>query len=441
MTMGRWLPPFGISFAADTLGALLAFTASIVGSVCALYSLRDIDNSGRRYGFYPFLMLMMAGVCGALLTGDVFNLYVWFEVFVIASFGLLVVGDDAGRIDGALKYAVLNLVATTLFLIATGYLYGTFGTLNMADLRMRFSAMPHAPVVTLAALYLLAFGMKAAAFPLNFWLPASYHTPRVVTSALFGGLLTKIGIYALLRVLVMIMPAQREALAPLIAWVAIATMLVGILCALAQTDIRRILGFVLISGIGVMLAGLALGDVAGLSGTILYAVHSMLVTTALYLLSGLVRDVGGSFSLARLSGLYDRMPFLAAAALLLSFAIAGLPPGSGLWPKIVLVKASLDHGAGWLAGAILVSGLLTTIVFGRLFLLVFWRVADPSAHAPDHPDRAQPGMGVACLIALLFASLAMGLYPEPFLLAAKSAATGLSEPQAYTDAVFPQGSP
>lgn len=438
MTMGRWLPPFGISFTADTLGALFALTASIAGIVCGLYSLHDIDMAGRRYGFYPFLMLMMAGVGGAFLTGDIFNLYVWFEVFVISSFGLLVVGDDESRIDGAVKYAILNLIATTLFLIATGYLYGVFGTLNMADLVGKITAAgPDAPMMTLATLYLVAFGMKAAAFPLNFWLPASYHTPRVVTSALFGGLLTKVGIYALLRVLVMIMPAERLVLAPLIGWAAAATMILGVVCALAQSDMRRMLGFVLISGIGVMLAGLAIGGVDGLSGAILYAIHSMLVTTALYLLAGLIGMQGGGFLLQRLSGLYDAAPMLAGAALLLAFAIAGLPPGSGLWPKVALVKASLDAGAGWLAAAILVSSLLTTIAFGRVFLLAFWR-AKGEVEALEGTRRPPPLTFVALAI-LVLSSLAMGLYPEPFLGAARYAAAGLIEPSRYVEAVFPGG--
>lgn len=437
MTMGRWLPPFGISFTADALGALFAFSAAVVGFVCALYSLRDIDTAGRRYGFYPFLMLLMAGVNGAFLTGDVFNLYVWFEVFVISSFGLLVVGDDESRIEGAVKYAVLNLVATTLFLIATGYLYGVFGTLNMADLHGKVTAAGEAaPMMTLATLYLVAFAMKAAAFPLNFWLPASYHTPRIVTSALFGGLLTKVGIYALLRVVVMIMPAERAALAPLIEWAAVATMVLGIVCALAQTDIRRALGFVLISGIGVMLAGLALGNADGLSGAILYAVHSMLVMTALYLLAGMVRDLGGGFSLNGLAGLYDRAPLFAGAALLLSFAIAGLPPGSGLWPKIVLVKAALAAGAGWLAAAILVSGLLTTVVMGRMFLLVFWR-AQGDVPGPEVKPRRLPRLSSLSLGGLLVLSLAIGVYPEPFMAAAKAAAIGLLDPSRYVGAVFP----
>jgi len=441
MTMGRWLPPFGIAFAVDTLGALLCFTANVVGLVCAFYSLRDIDTTARRYGFYPFLMLMMAGVGGAFLTGDVFNLYVWFEVFVISSFGLLVVGNDQRRIDGAVKYAILNLVATTLFLIATGYLYGVFGTLNIADLQRKLAAAGEgAPVMTLATLYLVAFGMKAAAFPVNFWLPASYHTPQIVTSALFGGLLTKIGIYGLLRVLVMIMPAERLVLSPLIGWVAIATMILGVICALAQTDIRRMLGFALISGIGVMLAGLALGDAAGLSGVILYAIHSMLVMTALYLLAGMIRSAGGSFSLDDLAGLYGRAPLLAASALLLAFAIAGLPPGSGLWPKIALVKAALDAGQGWLAAAILVSGLLTTVAFGRVFLLAFWRTETGAGVAAATKGRA-PDTAYAALLTLLALSLAMGLYPEPFIAAAKNAAAGLLDPSRYVDAVFPRAAP
>ena len=385
-------------------------------------------------------MLMMAGVGGAFLTGDVFNLYVWFEVFVISSFGLLVVGTDERRIDGAVKYAILNLVATTLFLIATGYLYGVFGTLNMADLHRKIAvAGADAPLMTLAALYLVAFGMKAAAFPVNFWLPASYHTPKIVTSALFGGLLTKVGIYGLLRVLVMIMPAERAVLAGLIGWIAIATMIVGVISALAQTDIRRMLGFALISGIGVMLAGLALGDAAGLTGAILYAVHSMLVMTALYLLCGMIRDAGGSFSLDDLAGLYDRAPVLAASALLLTFAIAGLPPGSGLWPKIMLVKASLDAGQGWLAAAILVSGLLTTVAFGRVFLLAFWRAQAPTGSAATK-GRA-PDISYAALLALLLASLTVGLFPEPFIAAAGNAAAGLIDPSHYVEAVFPGAAP
>ena len=440
MTMGRWLPPFGISFVADGLGAGFALVATFVALVCALFSARDIGATGRRYGFYPFLMLMMAGVNGAFLTGDIFNLYVWFEVFLISSFGLLSLGSEKQQIDGAAKYAILNLLATALFLAATAYLYGAFGTLNMADIARKADGIRgSAPLMTIAALYLLAFGMKAAAFPVNFWLPASYHTPRIVTAALFGGLLTKVGVYALLRTLVMLFPEERLALSGLIGWAAVATMILGVLGALAQTDIRRMFGFLVISGIGVMLAGLALGSALGISGTILYAVHSMLAMSALYLLAGAMKEHGGSFSLNELSGLYRTSPLLAALALLLFLSAAGLPPGSGLWPKVILAKASVDVGAWWLAGAVLLSGFLTTIALGRVFALAFWRDAADreSAGAADASIPAAPAYGP--LIALVIPILVLGMFPEPFIRIADRTAAGLLDAAAYIGAVFPAG--
>lgn len=441
MTMGRWLPPFGISFTVDMLGAIFALTASIVALICCAYSVRDVDATGRRYGFYPFLLLMMAGVSGAFLTGDIFNLYVWFEVFLISSFGLLILGSEKAQIDGATKYAILNLVGTTLFLIATGYLYGTFGTLNMADLAIRAGQVGDAaPQMTLATLFLLAFAMKAAAFPVNFWLPASYHTPPVITGALFGGLLTKIGIYALLRTLVMIFAAERAQLADLIGWVAIATMLVGALGALAQSDIRRIAGFLVISGVGIMLAGIALGSKSGLSGAIFYALHSMLALSALYLLVGLMRQRGGSFSLHSLCGLYSASPLLTLLAFVISLAVAGLPPGSGLWPKVMLVRAALDMGAWQLAAAILLSGFLATVALGRVFILAFWREAPPAAQGEATPaGGALSASGCGALVALTLAIVAMGVVPEPFVRVAMTAANGLIDTSAYVHAVFPGG--
>lgn len=436
MTMGNWPPPFGISFAVDALGAGFALAASFVAFCCGLYSLSDIDATGRRYGFYPFLMLMMAGVNGAFLTGDIFNLYVWFEVFLIASFGLLILGSEREQLDGATKYAVLNLVATALFLVATAYLYGTLGTLNMADIA-RKAPDSDGPLITIAGLYLLAFAMKAAAFPLNFWLPASYHTPRIVTGALFGGLLTKVGIYALLRTLVMLLPEQGRIFSPLIEVAAIATMLLGSFGALAQSDLRRMAGFLVISGVGVMLAGLAMGGEIALGGVILYALHSMLAVAILYLLVGAMKRQGGSFSLHELNSLYRLAPGLTAVALLVILALAGLPPGSGLWPKVVLTKAALDGEAWWLACAILLTGLLSTIALGRMFTLAFWR--DGVTPSPGHGRPASAERpGLVPLLLLSVPIVAMGVYPEPFLALANDAARGLIHVEPYVAAVFAQ---
>jgi multicomponent Na+:H+ antiporter subunit D len=438
--MGRWLPPFGISFTADLFGAFLALVGGIAALACGIYGVLDVDRSGRRYGFYPFLFLMMAGVSGSFLTGDIFNLYVWFEVLLIASFGLLILGSERGQIDGATKYAFLNLVATTLFLIATAYLYGIFGTLNMADIALKARAAPDtAPLMTLATLYLLAFGMKAAAFPVNFWLPASYHTPRVVASALFAGVLTKVGVYALTRTLVMLLPAERAELSSVIAVVAVLTMILGALGALAQTDMRRLLGYVVISSIGVMLAGVALSGPAGLAGTVFYISHSIVVMTALYIASGMAARAGGGFSLAALGGLYREHPLFSALSFVLFLSVAGLPPFSGLWAKVVLVKASLDAGAGWLATAILLTGFLITIAMGRVWLLAYWRPAGQAA-ADLKPARDLPFM-TAYLPLLMLAGLSVvvGFFPDEILKLAQLAAQQLLDPSAYIQSVFPAG--
>ena len=441
MTMGRWLPPFGIAFTVDLLGAILVLVSGIAALAGGIYGAGDVNSSGRRYGFYPFLFLMMAGVSGAFLTGDIFNLYVWFEVLLIASFGLLILGSERGQIDGATKYAFLNLVATTLFLIATGYLYGIFGTLNMADIAAKAPGITDkAPMITLVCLFILAFAMKAAAFPVNFWLPSSYHTPRVVVSALFAGLLTKVGVYALMRIVLLLFPEERDILAIVLAVVAALTMVLGAMGALAQTDFRRLLGYLVISGIGIMFAGIALASLSGISGTVFYAVHSMVVMTALYLASGLAARVCNSFSLDRAAGIYRSHVALAAITLVLFFAVSGLPPFSGFWPKAVLVKASLDVGAWWLAGAILLSGFLTTIAVGRVWLLAYWRNAETETSGQtDGSATIEIGRDYLPVVLLTAIVVILGIFPEQLMALSQTAAEQLLFPQAYIESVFPPG--
>ncbi len=356
-------------------------------------------------------------------------------MLLISSFGLLVLGGRRAQLDGAIKYGLLNLVATTLFLIATGYLYAIFGTLNMADITIKARTMADsAPLVTLASLYLMAFGMKAAAFPLNFWLPASYHTPSITVSALFSGVLTKVGIYALLRTLVMIFPAARSDLAPLIGAIAIATMMFGALGALGQQDIRRLVGQLVISGIGLMLAGLALSTEKALGATLFYALHSMAVMAGLFVMAGLAGKAGGSFSLHRLSGLWLSSPLFSALTLVLVLSVSSLPPFSGFWPKAVLVGEALDAGRGWLAAAILASGFITTLATGRMFLLVFWRSIE--GETPPQPIRTATLLPLAALCLPL---VALGLWPEPVLALANQAAGGLLDPAPYLQSVFGGG--
>ncbi|MEW5421436.1 Na+/H+ antiporter subunit D [Amorphus sp. 3PC139-8] len=441
MAMGNWLPPFGILFTVDVLGALLSLTTSVVGLVGAIYAGADIDVGRRRFGFYTFYLLLISGVSGAFLTGDIFNLYVWFEVLLIASFGLMILGGERAQLDGAVKYGVLNLVATTFFLIAVGLLYGLVGTLNMADIARSVPELADtAPIAAVATLFFVAFAMKAAAFPLNFWLPASYHTPRIVVSAVFAGLLTKVGVYALLRVLVMLLPESRMGLDHVFLWVAILTMLVGAFGALAQGDVRRLLGFVVITGIGTMLVGVAVGTEEALAGAVYYAIHSILVMTALYLAVGGMERLAGSCSLHTTSGLYRTDPTFAAIFLILAFAVSGLPPFSGFWPKVMLVRASVASGSEWAAATILFTGLLTTIAMARVWLLAFWR--DLGTEAPIRvaglPTASRVNwLGPIAILTVIV--IALGVVPEGLMSATMKSADALLDPAGYVGVVLGQG--
>lgn len=427
LALGRWLPPFGIAFTVDVGGAGLALVAGVVTLAAGVFALAEINLNHRRYGFYPFLLFLIAGVSGAFLTGDVFNLYVWFEVLLISSFGLLVLGGEKEQIDGALKYGLLNLVGTTLFLIATGYLYAIFGTLNMADIAVKVSKdQGDLPLGTLAALYLTAFSMKAAAFPLNAWLPASYHTPRMAAAALFAGLLTKVGVYALIRVLGMLMPAEGLALSPVIGAVAGLTMLAGAIGAIASDDLKRALGHWVVAGIGVAVAGLAIGGQAGLSGAYFYLLHSMLVMSGLYFAVGVLTAKAGTSSLTKLGGLYALAPGLTVITGLLLLGLAGLPPLSGFWPKAMLVKAAIASDHDGLAAAILVSGFLMTFAAGRIILLAFWRPKQSAL--PSAPVGRSMTAAAAAMAAI---SLAIGLWPAPAAGIADLAARGFIDPSAY----------
>lgn len=474
VTMGQWLPPFGISLVADPLGALLALMSGLTGLAVAVYALADIDTAGRRAGFYAMLCWLIAGVNGAFLTGDIFNLYVWFEVFVIASFGLIVLGGEKPQLDGAVKYCVLNLIATTLFLVAVALLYGTFGTLNMADLSGKLAGYaPGDPLLLIIGLlFLVSFGMKAAAVPLHIWLPASYHTPKPVVSAVFAALLTKVGVYALLRTYTVVMPGAHESvLFDVLYVIAVATILLGLLGALAESGLRRLLGFLLISGVGVMLLGLALDTRLALAATIFYTVHSIVVTGGLYLLAGLLERRTGKASLHDMAGLYTAAPALAALFFVVGFAMAGLPPLSGFWPKVLLIEAALGEQQYVAVAALIANGVLSMMVMGRVWALMFWRpqarsgtgaeAAQPAsqgervepepkaiavsaaalsaAASPAEPGSAATGLPAALLLPVLataLAAIALGMWPAPLLDAADLAAANLIEPSAYIRAVF-----
>lgn len=439
MTMGRWLPPFGISFVADIAGAGFALAAAAVTLVVLVYLRAEMPDRARRDGVYPLVLLLLTGVSGSFLTGDLFNLYVWLEVMLIASFGLMVLGGRNIQLDGTVKYGFLNFLATTIFLLTLGLVYGTLGTLNMADIVRLAPAADPALTTSIAALLLLAFGMKAAAFPVNNWLPASYHTPPAAISALLAGLLTKVGVYVLLRVLAMLLPANRDLLEPVLVVVAVATAVLGPLGAIAETHLRRALGYLVIGGIGVTIAGLALANATGMAGAMTYILHAMLTMTAFYLVAGLIEDMTGETDTRRMGGLYASTTWLSVLFFILMLAAAGVPPFLGFWPKLLLVQAGV---VGWETGwqlalwlAVLANALLTLIAGSRLWSHIFWRAVDDNADGDDRKLRPLPRRDVWLALApasiLTAAVVLLGLWPEPLLAFGKEAAAGLLDPARY----------
>lgn len=440
--MGSWAAPFGITLVADPLSALLIMIAAMLGFAVALYSLGDIDPVRERGGYHPVFQVLMTGVCGGMITGDLFNLYVWFEVMLISSFVLLSLGGTREQIDGAVKYAAINLVATAALLLAVALIYGMTGTLNMADLAVKLPAIANKGLVTsVAVLFIIAFGMKAALFPFFFWLPAAYHTPVAAVQAIFGALLTKVGVYALIRVFTLIFVGDREWTHAILLWLAVGTMILGGLGALAMRDLRRAWSWQVVAHIGTMVAGLALATPLALAGAIFYMVHDMVVKAGLFLGAGVVaRMAGGHTGYDRLGGLFKAAPWLCLLLFIPMAALAGFPPLSGFWGKYALVRAGLSAGAYAAIAALLVTGLLTIWLVGRIWMEMVWKPY-PADHAtPSQPIEGWRGMALVLpLLILALLSTGIGVRPELLMNISSRAAAGLIDPTDYIEAVLGQG--
>ena len=436
--MSNWDAPFGITLVADYLSAVMVVITAITGLATAIYALGEIPEKTERLGFYALFQTLIAGVTGAFLTGDLFNLYVWFEVMLIASFSLLVIGGGKDRLDAGIKYVALNLVSTLVFLSGIGLLYGITGTLNMADLRGAVAAAENQALVTvIAMMFMVGFGVKAAVFPLFFWLPASYHTPPIAISAFFAGMLTKVGVYALIRTFTLLFVADVGYTHTILLWVGGLTMVTGVLTAAAQSDVRKILSFHIISQIGYMIVGLALYTPLALAGAVFYLIHNIIAKANLFLIAGIARRLTGSFELDRIGGLFKAAPFLSALFLISALGLAGIPPLSGFWAKLLVVLAALEVANWWIAGVALGVGLLTLFSMTKIWQYAYWSPLPEGARLATRPSRLLyvPVVGLAALTLLL------GLWSQPLISLGDAAAAELLDPSRYVAAVFGEGAP
>jgi multicomponent Na+:H+ antiporter subunit D len=432
--VGAWPAPHGISLVADLLAAIMVLLTGITGLAVAVYSLGSIDEARESHGYHPLFHVLLMGVSMAFLTGDLFNLYVAFEVMLMASFVLLALGGERAQLEGAVKYVSLNLLSSAVFLAAVGVLYGVAGTLNLADLALAVQGGT-APglVTTLACLFLVTFGIKAAVFPLFFWLPASYHTPPVAVSAVFAGLLTKVGVYALVRAFTLVFTGDTALTHGLILAVAVLTMVSGVLGAAAQFDFRRVLSFHIVSQIGYMVLGLGLFTPLALAGTVFYLMHHIVVKTNLFLVAGIVKRLGGTLNLGSLGGLYRSRPGLALLFLVPALSLAGIPPLSGFWGKLVLVKAGLDAGHYAVTAVALGVSLLTLYSMTKLWNEAFWKEPPEESAVAAAPV---PWTLLGPVFALATITVAVGLGAGPVFDLASRAAAQLVDPGQYVRAVL-----
>jgi len=385
VTVGGWARGVGIAYVADLLSTLflaVAMATVLCVLVFAVGQLRAVQES--RY-FHPLYLVLTAGVAGSFLSGDIFHLFVTFEVMLLASYVLLTQSGEDGQVRPAMTYVVVNLLSSTLFLTAVALLYGATGTVDMAALGDRVADLPPAVREALRLLFFLVFGIKAALFPLFFWLPDSYPAAPTSVTAVFAGLLTKVGVYAIVRTQTVVFGAADGSPDGFILVVAGATMLVGVLGAIAQDDVKRILSFHIVSQVGYMVLGVGLGTRAGLAATILFVVHHIPVKTALFLVGGLVEETTGSGALRRVGGLGRRMPAVAALFAPGALSLAGIPPFSGFFPKLALVQAGLADGQYAIVGVSLVVSLFTLFSMTKIWAGVFW--GDPEEPPPLRQAR------------------------------------------------------
>ena len=433
--VGNWPAPFGISLVADHLSALMLLVTGILAVAAALYARGELNDTMRQNGFHLLFHVLVGGLSGAFLTGDLFNLYVWFEVMLMASFGLLVWGQTGAQMDGAVTYVVINLFATLMFLMGLALLYGLTGTLNMAHLHQQIPAVESRGLLTAVAfIFMVAFGIKAGIFPMFFWLPASYHTPPVAISALFAGMLTKVGVYALVRTFSLVFCHDPMTTHTVLLVAAVLTMVTGVLGAAAQNQFRRILSFHIISQVGYMVLGLALWTPLALAGAVFYLVHHMIVKANLFLVSGLSRDLAGTMNLEGMGGIYREKPYVAALFFIPAFSLAGFPPLSGFWAKLLVIQSCLEIQHYLVAIVAVAVGLMTVFSMVKIWLEAFWKPLPSPVYKA--PTGALTAWKILPVFSLTLITLIIGIGAEPVYQLATAAADELMNPQGYIEAVL-----
>ncbi|MGB1608798.1 MAG: Na+/H+ antiporter subunit D [Ilumatobacteraceae bacterium] len=434
---GGWSAPLGIALVVDRLAGIMLVVSSVVLLVVMVYAIGQAGAERERIAFHPLYLVLATGVSASFITGDLFNLFVAFEMMLAASYVLITLGGRPDQVRSGMTYVVISLVASTLFISVLALLYAATGTVNMAELSIRLAEVDPGLKAAFSIMLLIVFGIKAGLFPLFFWLPDSYPTAPGPVTAIFAGLLTKVGVYAIIRTQLLLFDTPGW-MGTTLLWVAGATMVVGVLGAIAQDDMKRILAFHIISQIGYMILGLGLLTVAGVAAAVFYVIHHIIVKTALFLVAGLVDRRAGTSRLSEMGGLVRTAPLIAALFAVPALSLAGLPPFSGFLAKFALVDAGLEVDRWAIVTASLAVGLFTLYSMTKIWAGVFWGERDT---APSREPMADGRLGsplwmVVATATLVAGSIAFSVWAGPLHELSLRAAGGLLDPSVYVEAVL-----
>lgn len=432
LDFGNWLPPFGILFVADTFAMLLVTTTNIVSLIILFYAFFSIGEKREKLYFYSFAHFLIAGVIGSFLTGDIFNLFVTFEVMLLASYVLITLGASRAQLIESIKYIAINVISSSLFLIAVAYLYGTLGTLNMAHLSVRIAEVGQTPLLTvISLLFLVVFALKSGLL-LYHWLPGSYSTPPTAIAALFGALLTKVGMYAIIRTFTLLFYHDTAITHTIIGIMAGITLIGGMIGTIAFYNIRYIVSYNVIISVGFILVAVAVMETQALEGAVFYLIHDMYVKALLFLVAGVTIYVARTTQFDEISGLIRHYPILGWSFFLTILTLAGVPPLSGFLGKILIAQGAIANGSYLLLGLGFLSSFIVLYSLLRVFLQSFWGETtidpDDAIHIPKRV--VLPG------VILVFMSLFLGLGSElvaPYII---DAANTLMNPEIYIDAIL-----
>lgn len=433
VTLGSWPAPFGITLASDMLSSLLVTTSVIITLSVVIYSFSAIGEARERFYYYPTILFMLTGINGAFTTGDIFNMFVFFEVLLIASYVLIVLGGEKRQLRESMKYLLVNVISSELFVVAVGLLYSVVGTLNMADISAKISDVGQTGLLTvIAILFLMVFGIKGALFPLYFWLPGSYSAPPMPVLALFGALLTKVGIYAITRTYTLFFIHDLTFTHEFLLVLSVLTVIFGCIGALAYFDLKQIIIYNIIIAVGVILFGVAQMNEAGMSGSIFYLIHDMLIKAGLFLLIGIIISVTGTSNLREMGGLMKTHASLGWMYLIAVFGLVGIPPLSGFIGKLLIVQGGFEAGNIWTTIIILISSIIVLLSAMRIFVYAFW--GEPVALPETKKSSYRKEMIPAVLLVVI--SIVYGIGAESLIPYMENASDLLLNPSIYIDAVL-----